>query len=83
MRPGTLHAALGTDNAICVGRHYYATATIQLSVISIIHSVLLEGSVTNEDHWATRSLLFQLMYMWADRFGNDVDSKSRGYLCFT
>jgi hypothetical protein len=74
--PGVLHWVLGTSNAICIGRHFHSTSTICWSVITIIHTFFLRGSVTNEDHLKTRTLLYQLMVFWSLRLDTtDVDGK--------
>jgi hypothetical protein len=76
MPPGILHLVLGTSNAICVGRHFYAKSTIRWSVISIVHTFLLSARLTNEDHLETRTLLYQLMVFWALRLDKaDVDGR--------
>jgi hypothetical protein len=76
MRPGTLHWVLGTANAICAGRHFYASSTIRQSVISLIHTSLLAGALTNESKSETRTLLYQMMHFWSMRINkSDVDGK--------
>ena len=64
MPGGIPHWVLTTSNAICMGRHFYSTATIQLSVVSIVHSFLLGGALSNEDLIETRTLLYQLLVFW-------------------
>jgi hypothetical protein len=74
MPGGVPHWVLGTSNAICIGRHFYGTSTIRFSVISIVHTFLLSGALTNEDHHETRTLLYQLMVFWSTRLDKtDVD----------
>jgi hypothetical protein len=76
MRPGTLHWVLGTANTICVGRHFYASSTIVPSIISLIHTSLLNGALTNESKTETQTLLYQMMHFWALRIDKrDVDGK--------
>lgn len=76
MRPGTLHWVLGTTNAICTGRHFYASSTIMQSVISLIHTSFLAGALTNESKSETQTLLYQMMHFWSMRIGKrDVDGK--------
>lgn len=64
MPPCVPHWVLGTSNAICVGRHFYSSSSIRSSVIGIVHTFLLRGVITNEDHLNTRTLLYQLMTFW-------------------
>jgi hypothetical protein len=76
MPPGVPHWVLSTSNAICVGRHFYATSTIRLSILGVAHAFLLSGALTNEDHLETRSLLYQLLVFWSMRIDQgDVDGK--------
>lgn len=76
MRPGTLHWVLGTSNAVCVGRHFYASSTIMISIISLVQTFLLGGALTNASHLETRTLLFQMMHLWSMRVDKrDVDGK--------
>jgi hypothetical protein len=77
MPPGVPHWVLSTSNAICVGRHFYATSTIRSSILGIVHEFLLSGSLTNEDHIETRTLLYQLLVFWSNRLDQtDVDGMS-------
>ena len=76
MPGGIPHWVLGTSNAMCVGRHFYSTSTIRSSVIAIVHTFLLRGTLTNEDHLATRTLLCQMMVFWSLRLDQtDVDGE--------
>lgn len=81
MRPGTLHWVLGTANAICAGRHFYASSTIMPTIISLIHTSLLGGALTNESKSETRTLLYQMMHFWSMRINQrDVDGKCESYV---
>jgi hypothetical protein len=74
MPPGVPHCVLGTSNAICVGRHFFAASTIRSSVITIVHTFLLGLSVTNEDFVESRTFLYQLIVFWLMRLDiTDVD----------
>lgn len=76
MPGGVPHWVLGTSNAICIGRHFYAASAIRSSVVAIVHTFLLTGAVTNEDHLETRTLLYQLLVFWSMRHDKtDVDGK--------
>lgn len=67
---------LGTSNAICAGRHFYASSTMMLSIISLIHTTLLDGALSNESKPETHTLLYQMMHFWAMRINQrDVDGK--------
>jgi hypothetical protein len=74
MPGGVPHWVLGTANSICVGRHFYSASSIRSSVVAIVHTFLLDGAVTNENHLETRTLLCQLMVFWSMRIDKtDVD----------
>jgi hypothetical protein len=74
MPPGVPHWVLGTSNSICVGRFFYCASTIRSSVVTLVHTFLLGGAVTNEDYLETRTLLYQLIVFWSTRIEKtDVD----------
>lgn len=76
MPGGVPHWVMGTSNAVCVGRHFYSTSTIRSSVIAIVHTFLLSGSVTNENYQETRTLLYQMLVFWSIRLDKtDVDGE--------
>jgi hypothetical protein len=73
---GTLHWVLGTANAICVGRHFYALSTTRNLVFSLIHTTLLAGALMNESKPETQTLLYQMMHFWSMRINKrDIDGK--------
>jgi hypothetical protein len=77
MPPGVPHWVLGTSNAVCVGRHFYGSSTIRSAVITIVHTFLKDGAVTNADALETRTLLYQMMVFWSMRLDKtDVDGES-------
>lgn len=76
MPAGVPHWVLGTSNAVCVGRFFYGASTIRLSVISIVHTFLLAGALTNEEFKQTRTLLYQLLVFWCLRIDQtDIDGR--------
>jgi hypothetical protein len=76
MPPGVLHLVLSTSNAICVGRHFYASSTIRSSIVGIVHCFCLGPAITNEDALETRTLLYQLLVFWSMRIDHtDVDGE--------
>jgi hypothetical protein len=76
MPGGVPHWVLGTSNAICVGRHFYAKSTIRNSVVANVHTFLLRGTLTNQELDETRSLLYQLLIFWSERIDlTDVDGE--------
>jgi len=84
MPPGVPHWVVSTSNAICVGRHFYASSTIRFSVVGIVHAFLLGGALTNEDHLQTRTLLYQLLVFWSMRIDTtDIDGKYDPTFSFT
>jgi hypothetical protein len=59
---------------MCVGRHFYSGSTIRSSVIALLHTFLLGGAATNEEHQETRTLLYQMLVFWSMRIDKtDVD----------
>ena len=75
MPGGVPHWVLTTSNTICVGRHFYSKLTIRSSVITNIHTFLLQGSLTNQDAPEMQTLLYQLMVFWSLRLDKtDIDS---------
>lgn len=76
MPPGVLHWVMGTSNAICIGRHFYSASTIRSSIFGIVNTFVLGGSLTNESHVNTRTLLYQLIVFWSMRIDQtDIDGK--------
>lgn len=76
MPGGTHHWVLGTSNTICVGRHFYSASTIRPSVVTIVHTFLHGGALTNENLLETRTFLYQLIVFWSMRLDKtDVDGK--------
>lgn len=74
MPGGVPHWVLGTNNSICVGRHFYSGSNIRSSIIALVHTFLLEGAATNENHLETRTLLYQMLVFWSTRIDKtDVD----------
>lgn len=65
MRPCTMHCVLGTDNTIVLGRHFYATGTIQRTCFGIVHAFVMGSFITNTFHVDdTRSLPRQMLGAW-------------------
>jgi hypothetical protein len=74
MPPGVPHFVLGTSNAICVGRHFYAESTVRSSVIAIAQTFCLSGALTNDENIESRTLLYQMLVFWSMRVDKtDVD----------
>lgn len=74
MPGGVPHWVLGTSNSICVGRHFYSGSMVRSSVIALLHTFLLGGAASNEDHQETRTLLYQMLVFWSMRIDKtDVD----------
>ena len=77
MPGGVPHFVVTTSNAICAGRHFYATSSIRSSVVADVHAFLLQGALVNQELATTRTLLYQLMVFWLLRLDkNDVDGGS-------
>ncbi|KAF6754401.1 hypothetical protein DFP72DRAFT_898959 [Ephemerocybe angulata] len=50
MRSNTIHAVYTTENAICHGRHYLSTTTLQDAIHGAVHSFFEGRIATNVDH---------------------------------
>lgn len=64
MRPATPHYVITTDNSVTFGRHFYAASTLAETCFGIIHTIMLDSSVTNASHDATRTLLRRILSNW-------------------
>ena len=74
MPGGVPHWVLGTSNALCAGRHFYATSKIRSSVIAIAQTFILGGTLTNDENLEVRTLLYQMIVFWSMRLDKtDVD----------
>ena len=61
MRPGTPHAVITLQKSVTIGKHFYSMSTIQDTAFSLMHSFILEKSITNTSHPACMFLIRQLI----------------------
>ncbi|KAF6754404.1 hypothetical protein DFP72DRAFT_369826 [Ephemerocybe angulata] len=75
MRPGTLHAVFTTKSAVCYGGHFYSWPTMDLSLYSMVHSVILRSFIVNEDNPAPLQILVRYMMLLHRVYilGGDMD----------
>ncbi|KAF5344299.1 hypothetical protein D9757_015377 [Collybiopsis confluens] len=71
MRPGVVHSVTTLQDCIAVGGHFYAAATMTLTVYSIYHtfvnsSTITNGAVDNEQLNLLRILLYWFRIMCGD-----------------
>ena len=64
MRANTPHVVLTSEATICYGGHFYATATMQDTMSSLIHSFVCSDLVTNAFHFSTRLLLRRIAHFY-------------------
>jgi len=64
MRPGVPHFVFGPEDTICYGGHFYATALMQNTLQSLVHSFVVGDFVTNITHVPSRSLLRRIVLLY-------------------
>ena len=64
MQPGVPHFVFGPEDTICYGGHFYATALMQNTLRSLLHSFVVGDKVTNITHLPSRSLLRRLVLLY-------------------
>jgi hypothetical protein len=68
---------LGVENTIMHGRHFYATSCIATTCYGIIHTFVLNYTITNAQHNETRTLLRRMLAMWIDYYMDDLGAKCK------
>lgn len=61
MQPGTPHYVITLAPSIVLGQHLYAASTIRQSCWAILHTTILNKSLTNVDHPRTEQLLQRML----------------------
>lgn len=65
MRPNTVHYVLTVDDSIVYGRHLFPIRSMQAIASGIIHTFILNYTVTNTLHESTlHTMLRRMMAMW-------------------
>lgn len=65
MRPNTVHYVLTVNDSIVYGRHLFPVKSMQSTVSGIIHTFILNYTVTNTLHDSTlHTMLRRMMAMW-------------------
>ncbi|SJL06229.1 uncharacterized protein ARMOST_09565 [Armillaria ostoyae] len=67
MRPNCLHYVISDRHSIAYGQHFYSAHCIRETVVGWVHTRLLGGLITNEEHRDMRRLLVRLMCVWSRR----------------
>ena len=66
MRPNTPHYVWSMEHSITLGRHFHTTSTIKDTCHQIVHSFVMQYTITNAKHPHTRSLLRRLLSTWVN-----------------
>jgi putative flippase GtrA len=72
MRPNTPHYVLGVENCITHGSHFYSASTIADTCCAIVHTFILNATLTNQAHDETRALLRRMMAMWMSHYAEGM-----------
>ncbi|KAF8183454.1 hypothetical protein BJ912DRAFT_928211 [Pholiota molesta] len=83
MCPGTMHAAYTSENAICHGGHFYATATMKDTLCGLIQSFVASNYMTNTYHSGSHLLLRRIITFYFEGLEQnkwDMDDPVREHL---
>lgn len=61
MRPNTPHAVFTPTEAVCEGGHFFATSTLQDTLVGIVHAFMAGNLVTNTEHASARCHLQEMI----------------------
>jgi len=61
MRPNTPHVVITTGNSIVYGGHFYSSSNLQDTFYGIVHCLMANNFITNNDHVESRRLLMRMM----------------------
>ena len=61
MRPNTLHTVYTPEHMVCHGGHFYATSTMQDTVVAIIHTFICDHYITNSSNPESRLILANML----------------------
>jgi hypothetical protein len=75
MRPNTPHYVLTIKNSITIGRHMYPSSTIRHSIMGIVHTFILNYSVTNTIHHDLNTVLRRMAARWTLHYDDVPDPK--------
>ena len=80
MRPGTPHYVVTPENAITWGRHFYASSSMQDTVLGVVQTFVMDYGLTNALHDKSRTLLRRMMAMWSESLCCSFDQPSETYM---
>jgi hypothetical protein len=72
MRPGTPHYVLTLEDSVTLGRHFYSSSTVRATTWSLVHSGILDESITNTRHPETEQLLRRMFWMYVTDYSRSV-----------
>lgn len=79
MRPGTPHYVVTTEDAITWGRHFYASSSIQDTVLGVVQTFVMDYGLTNALHDKSRTLLRRIMAMWSESLCYRLEEPGKTY----
>jgi hypothetical protein len=77
MRPNTPHYVVTLEDAITLGRHFYAMSTIKESIFASIHCAILNSALTNADCPESYGLLRRILIMTIGKYMQGVTGYQR------
>lgn len=77
MRPNTPHYVLGIEDTIIHGRHFYSSSTISDTCFAIVHTFVMNHSLTNQSHDHTRTYIRRLLTMWIKHYMDDNQDEGK------
>ena len=78
MRPSTVHYVVSTDDAIVLGRHFYAASTIRRTISGMVHTFITGFLITNDSHERTNTLIRRLFALWLRYYVADEPNQNNG-----
>ena len=62
--PGVIHAVHTLEPAVAEGSHFFSSATLTMSLVSLIHTFVCNDLITNISHPETRVLLRRIQHLF-------------------
>ena len=64
MKPGVPHFVITLEHAICYGGHLYCTATMQETLVSLLHAFVLDRFLSNATHHPSRLIIRRILLFY-------------------
>jgi hypothetical protein len=81
MRPNTPHAVFTVHHSIATGGHFYSFSNLQDTLSGIVHTCVLDRTITPSEHPTTRILLFRML-QYAYKFFVHRSARDREFAAF-